>query len=198
MNCRHRSLIIAVAILAIAAFPIVAQDGLLEDGATSLYEVGDLSPSLGIGFGLNFSPVFYPGVELILSETNIEDTLPLSFGVAARGYLNIYRTEVFFGETWGWTSYGAGGFGSAHLSFDEVDADVEFLTNFDFYVMLGIGFRVFDYTGDETYWNERDDFDLFFASVGGTSYFLSERLAIMLEGSYWGVGGATIGLRLVL
>lgn len=199
MNSKHLSIGIIVGLLVLSPALLVGQeeDGLLEDGATPVYEVGDLSPSIGVGFGIGFSPVIYPGVELILSEYNIEDTLPLNFGVAARGYLNFYSTTNF-GYTWGYTAFGAGAFGTAHLSFREVDADIEFLKNFDFYAMLGLGFAVFNYTGDEEYWGDLDTFDLFFASIGGTSYFLSESIALMLEGSYWGVGGATLGVRFLL
>lgn len=200
MNAKHLCVGIIVGLLILSPVLLVAQeeDGLLEDGATAIYEVGDLSPSIGVGFGAGFSPVIYPGVELILNEYNIEDTLPLNFGAAVRGYLNFYRTTDFLGNTWGYTAFGAGAFGTAHLSFKEVDADIEFLKNFDFYAMLGLGFAVFNYTGNEDFWGDLDTFDLFFASIGGTNYFLTDSLAIMLEGSYWGVGGATLGVRFLL
>lgn len=198
MKKLHLVLILVVVFAVLTGGTAVAQeDGALEDGATACYEVGNLSPSIGVGFGYGFSPVFYPGVEFIVGEYNIENSFPLSFGAAARGYVNIYRDSTF-GVDWGWTSYGVGAFGTVHLSFREVDADLSFLENFDFYTMLGLAFTVRSFTGDEVYYSEFSDTDFDFVSIGGVSYFFSDRLAIMAEGTYWGFGGATIGLRLLL
>lgn len=157
----------------------------------SVYKPGDITVSASVGFGYGFSLAVYPGAELFLAQTRIADVLPLDFGVAARGFFSSYSTSSY-GYEWGWTAFGAGVFGTAHLSFREFDIPFKYLDNMDFYIGLGVKFDSFIYTGDSYYWSDYGGFN--FASIAGVNYFFNDHLAIVLEGTYWGGGGGTIGL----
>jgi hypothetical protein len=172
--------LVLLLVFVFAAAPAFTQDA--ETGAaplaSSMYNPGDISISATVGFGYLFSLAIYPGVEVTVLDTMIGNALPFSLGIAARGMFSTYNYYGYTGS-----SFGLGGFVSAHLSFNDIapDAPVRFLENFDFYTMLGLIFNFPDYFG--------------FGTMGGFNYFFSNNFAIKLEGNYWGYGGgASIGV----
>jgi len=146
------------------------------------YKKGDFAVFGGVGFGYGFSIV--PGVELSLAEWKVGDVVPLTFGVAAKGSINIYSSF--------WTAYGLGALATVHLGFRGLDIP-EWMQNFDVYVSLGLGVSFFNYTAVPSGFG--DDFYFGFATADGVAYFINEKLAVYAEGNYWAYGGgATLGV----
>jgi len=146
------------------------------------YEKGDFSVFAGIGIGYGFSIV--PGVELAFAEWKVGDVLPLTFGAALKGSINIYSSY--------WTAFGVGGLATVHLGFKGLDIP-EFLQKFDVYASLGVGVSFFNYTGVYAGWDQRDVY-FGIATADGVAYFISDKFAVYAEGNYWAYGGgATIG-----
>jgi hypothetical protein len=177
-----------------------------EDGISleSIYNVGNVTASAGIGFGYSFDLVLYPGAEIILAQTVLGETLPMDFGLAAKGMF------TWGNESWGYYGYdygysytniGVGGFGTAHLTFRGLeDLPISYLENMDFYAGLGLAFFFYswEWTGTVSDTVEPESRGgLQFVSMGGANYWLNDNLAIMFEGNYMGYyGGATIGIVL--
>ncbi len=158
----------------------------------SMYKPGDITVSLSIGLGYE-GLTFYPGAEFFLAQTRLAGALPLDFGVAARGFYNSYSTSSY-GYDWGWTAFGIGAFGTAHLSFREFDLPFEYLDNMDFYIGLGIKYDQFSYTGDYSSYYNSSYGGIGLLAIGGINYFFTEHFAVVLEGTYWGTGGGIIGI----
>jgi hypothetical protein len=146
------------------------------------YEKGDFSLFAGVGLGYGFSIV--PGVEFTFLEWKAGDVVPLSFGVTAKGSININSSY--------WIAYGVGGLATAHLGFRGLDIP-EFLQNFDVYVSLGVGISFFDYTGTYPGWDQRSSY-FGIATADGIAYFISDKFALYAEYNYWAyASGATLG-----
>jgi hypothetical protein len=110
--------------------------------------------------------------------------VPLTFGVAAKGSINIYSSF--------WTAYGGGVLGTVHLGFRGLDIP-EWLQNFDVYVSLGLAISFFNYTSVPSGFG--DDLYFGFATADGVAYFINEKFAVYAEGNYWAYGGgATVGV----
>jgi hypothetical protein len=147
------------------------------------YEKSDFSVFGGVGFG-GYGITIIPGVEYTFAEWKAGDVVPLSFGVAGKGSINIYSSY--------WTAYGAGVLGTVHLGFRGLDIP-EFLQNFDVYISLGLGFSYFNYESVPSGFG--DDIYFGFATADGVAYFINEKLAVYAEGNYWAYGGgATLGV----
>jgi len=179
---RNTVLRLAVAIVALAlpaaAFAQVenweghfeAKNVALSAGVGASYRSGDLGVA------------GYPGAEFIVAKWKSGDVVPLSFGIAARGLLGFSTSRGLV--------YGGGAFGTFHLGLKGLDIP-EVLQNLDFYVGVGVAFTWSSYyaTG----------YGLGINSYGGLNYFLSDKLAVQLEESYWGYyAGTTVGLLLKL
>lgn len=170
-----------------------AQDAKLEP----LMAPGDLAVTAGIGYGFFWGAIDVSGgVELMLGQFMLGDTLPLSYGVAAKAVYYSYSWD-----SWGYkykdVYLGAGAFGTLHLGLRDVGLPegLGFLSNTDVYIGLGAGFYSYTYT-----WNYDDtkstSFKIGLRSVGGVNYFFTPKLAINFEGGYYGYGsgGGLIGL----
>ncbi len=167
----------------------------------SVYNAGDLAASISAGVAFPFAIVAYPGAELILAGIDIGNLIPIDFGVAARGQFGILSASSL-GYNYGWITLGAGAFGTAHLSFNNLrDHFAPWLENFDFYLSLGLGVNYFAYTGDWASVNSvSKPLRVGFASFEGVNWFFRENMALKLEYAYWGYVGSqtTFGILLKL
>jgi hypothetical protein len=189
--------LVLLLVFVLAAAPAFSQEA--ETGAaplaSSAYNSGNITLSATVGFGYGFSLAVYPGAEFIIVDTMIGDSLPFSFGIAARGMFNTYSYSSIY-YSYRYTAFGAGAFAAAHLSFRDLrsDAPIGFLENFDFYSMLGLVFNFFNYSDATGTYDPFTD-GLGFATIGGFNYFFSNSFALKIEGNYWGyMGGASIGV----
>jgi hypothetical protein len=188
---RRLSLIVVLAL--VVAVPHLAAQEDLPFG--SVYSPGNVSVSGSVGFGYGLSLALYPGAELILAQPALADEVPLAIGVAARGYWNRY-TWSGFGFDYGWTSFGAGGFATVHLALTGVEGIAgDYLNRTDFYAGLGLAYSILTYDSTVPEAEQFAEGGIYFASIGGVNYFLTDNFAVMLEGNYWGYyGGGLIGL----
>lgn len=171
------ALVVATILLVVPA-AVFSQDMNWEGN----YQKGDFSAFAGVGFG-GLGITIIPGVELSLAEWKVGDVVPLTFGVAAKGSINIYSSY--------WTAYGIGGLATVHMGFRGLDIP-EFLQNFDVYASLGLGISFFNYTTVPSGYGDNFYFGL--ATADGVAYFINEKFAVYAEGNYWAYsGGATIG-----
>lgn len=185
-----KRLLAIVLVLFIGLGAAVAQDG----GFEPLMAPGDLAVTAGIGWGFLYGAIDVSGgVELMLGKFMIGDTLPLTYGVAAKASYYKYNYGGFGGDYY-YSFLGAGGFGTLHLGLKDADLPegLDFMDNTDWYIGLGAGFYSYDYS---YYGDEYVEFRLGLRSVGGVNYFFTPNFAINVEGGYYGGwGGGLIGL----
>ncbi len=154
-----------------------------ETGWDGLVHKGDFAAYAGIGIGYGFSIV--PGVEWAFADVKISDTVPLAFGLSAKGLINFYPGF--------WSSYGLGVLATAHLGLKGLDIP-DFLQKLDFYLSAGLGLSYFSW--ESGYVPLFDNPHFGFATADGVAYFINEKWAVYLEGTYVGyVAGAVIGAR---
>lgn len=178
-------LCVAICLCAGLAF---AQDAKLEP----LMAPGDLAVTAGVGYGFLWGGIDVSGgVELVIGQFMLGDTLPLTYGVAAKA--TYYRWNYAYSD-WHYSYLGAGAFGTLHFGLKDVALPdgLGFLANTDWYIGLGAGFYMYN----DTWYTSDSGFRIGLRSVGGVSYFFSPNFAINFEGGYYGYGsgGGLIGL----
>lgn len=181
-------ILILASLLAVGAVSAQAKSGGLEP----LMAPGDLAITAGIGYGFFWGAIDVSGgIELMMGKFMIGDTVPLTWGLAAKaayfGYS--YNTDYHYNYL------GAGGFATLHFGLKSLNLPdgMDFLANTDWYIGLGAGF----YNYSESYYGDTSGsgFRVGFRSVGGVSYFFSPNFAINFEGGYYGGwSGGLIGV----
>lgn len=182
--------LVIVLVLSLSVGFVSAQDS----GFQPLMEPGDLAVTAGIGYGFFWGAIDVSGgVELMLGQFMLGDTLPLTYGVAGKAAYYSWTSSSWGGD-YRYTYLGAGGFGTLHLGLKEADLPdgLRFMNNTDWYIGLGLGFYSYSYG----YSGDRDmELKLGLRSVGGVNYFLSPKFAINFEGGYYGGwSGGLIGV----
>jgi len=154
-------LLVALALLSGLAFAEpYATDGML-------IAPGSLNVNVGIGYGYVWGLDIGGGAEFAIGKFNIGETLPFTYGVAARAGIGI-------GDTF---PLSLAALGTVHFCWGAIawPEEMAFMANLDTYI--GLGLQILPGLG--------------FNTIGGTSYFLNKNLAINLEGglraSYIGV-----------
>ncbi len=195
-----KSIVVFMILAVLVVFPIVAfgksSKAKSVKPAGEYLHKGDLAVLGGIGLGYYGSVTIYPGAEYMVYETDLTDFLPIRVGVAGRGFLNFYSYTDAWG-TYGWTAFGLGAFGTFHYAFKSKELNLpKFFDRLDFYVGLGLAYSNFKLTGDwgilNPYVSSGGAFG--FASYGGFNYFITNNIAVFLEGNYWSYAGGTIGV----
>lgn len=194
-----RKVLLLVAGLLLAMLPVAAfsqiqdlQPTLLQSsrssGASSqaaYFAPGTLSLRAGVGldlYGYGFGLGLYPGLELTLAHPVFGGAFPMSFGVAGRAVLG-------FDSYYGGLEVGAGGFGTAHFSFKDLNLGVSALDPLDIYIGLGV---VFGITGGYYgYWSGLGYVPVWFSEISGINWFLNKNFALTLEYSYLGFYSTT-------
>lgn len=169
--------------------------------ADSIYEPGDFVVSAAVSFLFPLGVAIYPGAELFITGINVADTFPIDFSVAVRGQIGTASySDILFGYSYGYTTFGGGPFASAHLSFKDMqNHSLNFLENFDFYAGFGVVFNYFSYTGDYlVYWASEPTFRVGFGTYEGVNWYISDSFALKLEFVYWGwlSASASLGVQL--
>jgi len=121
---------------------------------------GDFSIAAGVNFGWDYG--VGGSVEYMFARVDIADELPITFGLAARVGVGFFHG----------TNYTVAGLTSAHMSLGFIPGLPLWLTKFDLYYGLGLGF------GAGT------DFGVGIASGGGIAYYLEHDIAIYTSGIY--------------
>jgi hypothetical protein len=160
-----KALIVLLAVLCFAGF------GFAQDYSKNgmLLSPGTIDLNAGIGYGWYYGFDVGAGGEYIIGKFNVAKDVPLSFGVAA-------RASLFVGE-FDSTPLGVGAFGTLHFNWGAVKwpDGLSWLKNLDCYVGLGLDFVP----------------GIWFDSIGGLSYFISDNFAVNLES---GIRGSQIGV----
>jgi hypothetical protein len=162
-----------------------------EPGKEPLMAPGDLAITAGVGYGFLWGAIDVSGgVEYMIGKFEIADTIPLTWGVAAKAAYYRYSYD----SSWYYSYLGAGAFGTLHLSIKDLDLpeNMGWAENVDTYIGLGAGF----YSWNDNYYGSTDNaFRINIRTVGGVNYFLNDHIAINLEGGYYGGwGGGLIGI----
>jgi hypothetical protein len=177
---KRLALLLAVLVLILAIPGAAFAQKASWDG---LVHKGDFAAYLGIGIGYGFSVV--PGVEWAFADVKA-GTVPLAFGLSGKGILNFYPGF--------WSSYGLGALATVHLGLKGLDIP-DFLQNLDFYLSAGLGMSYFSWaSGYSPLFS--NDLHFGFATADGVAYYINDKWAVYLEGTYMGyVAGAVIGAR---
>lgn len=159
-------------LLAIAALVLFSGMAFGQSNAKDgmLIQPGSVNVNVGIGYGYySYALDIGGGAELAIGKFVIAETLPFSYGIAARvGFAIGYFNPLSLGA-----------FGTVHFCWDALglEADLPWLSNVDSYIGLGLTFMP----------------GIWFNSIGGINYFLNERLAINFEG---GLRSSYVGILL--
>ena len=140
-----------------------AQDGML-------IQPGSVNVNAGIGYSYHSYGIDVGGgAEVAIGKFMLGETLPFTYGLAARIGFAIARDYV--------DPLSLGAFGTLHFCWGALDLPPElaWIGNFDSYLGLGLNFLP----------------ALYFNSIGGFSYFFNEYLALNLEA---GLRSSYIGL----
>lgn len=126
---------------------------------------GSVNANIGLGLGYETGLGLGGGVEYAIDSFTIADTVPFSWGVAARAGLSIEEN----------TSLSAGILATLHFCWGALGSELTFFDNLDTY--LGLGIAVIPGLSLET--------------IGGFSYYVTDSVAFNLEG---GLKAAYIGM----
>jgi hypothetical protein len=153
------------------------------DGLEPLMAPGDLAVSAGVGYGFLWGAIDVAGgVEYMLGQFKIADTIPLTYGAAAKASYYSWN-----GGTTDWHDayLGGGAFATLHLGLKDLSLpdNLGFLENVDTYIGLGVGF--YSWTSGWT-GSTSSEFKLGIRSTGGVNYFITPKIAIVTEGGYYG------------
>lgn len=163
-------LVLAVAFLSIGSLVFAApkKAKASEGGLTPWVDKGDFIANVGIGWG-----GLSGGVELDFARIDIAKVVPVTFGAAARGFLD---PGLFY--SWSPFTFGVGGFGTAHFGFKEINLPDGFgwFSNVDAYAGLGVGFA--------SATNYKPGFGI--STFEGVSYYFNDNLALGFEYGYIG------------
>jgi len=121
---------------------------------------GDFALAAGVNFGWDYG--VGGSVEYMFARVDIADELPITFGLAARAGVGFFHG----------TNYTVAGLTTAHMSLGFIPGLPLWLTKFDLYYGLGLGFGA----GTE--------FGVGIASGGGIAYYLEPKIAIYTSGIY--------------
>jgi hypothetical protein len=148
------------AVLALAALILVSGLAFGQSYANDgmLIQPGSINVNAGIGYGYySLALDIGGGAEFAIGKFMIGETLPFTYGLAARvGFAIGYANPLSLGA-----------FGTLHFCWDALGLveDFPWLSNLDSYLGLGLTFMP----------------GIWFNSIGGFNYFLNEHLAINLE-----------------
>ncbi|HUX37447.1 MAG TPA: hypothetical protein VMV44_06045 [Rectinemataceae bacterium] len=165
--------VLVLALVAALAFGAPSKGISLE----SLTPPGTLMADAGIGWG-----GLSGGVEFMFAQIKIADVLPITFGAAGRAFVD---PGIFY-TSFSTFTFGAGGFGTAHVGFKELKLPSGFswLSNVDTYIGLGVGFA--SATANTSYSSYTFKPGIGISTFEGASYYLSDKLAITGEYGYIG------------
>jgi opacity protein-like surface antigen len=140
---------------------------------TPYVDKGELLANVGIGWG-----GISGGIEFTLARIDIGGIIPLTFGAAGRVAID---PGLFTPD---WTSFGVGGFGTAHVGFKEVNLPdgLTWISDFDAYLGIGLGFA--SGTTSISYYEPKPGIGI--STFSGASYYLNDNLAINFEYGYIG------------
>jgi len=147
------------------------------EGLEPLMAPGDLAVTAGVGYGFIWGAIDVSGgVEYMLGQFKIADTIPLTYGAAAKA------SYYGWSESGSSFSYlGGGAFGTLHLGLKDINLpdNLGFLENVDTYIGLGAGFYSYS-------WSGAGEFKIGLRTTGGAAYFINPKIAIVTEGGYYG------------
>lgn len=177
-------LLLAVAFVAMGslAFAAPKKAKASEGGLTPWVDKGDFMATVGIGWG-----GLSGGVELDFARIDIAKVIPVTFGAAARAFVD---PGIFYTSISSFT-FGVGGFGTAHFGFRELNLPDGFgwFSNVDAYLGLGVGFA----SATSDYYGFKPGVGI--STFEGVNYYLKDNLAIGFEYGYigrvtydWGYG----------
>jgi hypothetical protein len=199
-----KAFIVLLALLCVSGLAFAA-DKPSEGGITPYVDKGELLVNAGIGWG-----GLSGGAEFTLARIDIAKVIPITFGAAGRAFVD---PGIFYSGFSTFT-FGAGGFGTAHVGFKNINlpSGLSWVSNFDAYVGLGLGFA--SATASTTYAGYTFKPGIGISTFEGASYYLNDKLAINFEFgyigrvtyeyAYWGYSGgwplyySTVGVVLKL
>ncbi len=197
-----RSLLIAfAAFVAVGAISAEAKDG----GFEPLMSPGDLAVTPGVGYGFLWGAIDVSGgVEYMLGQFKIADTLPLTYGAAVKASYFGWHEGSYAGYDWKYSYLGAGAFGTLHFGLKSLSlpGNMAWLANVDSYIGVGAGFYSYSYPS----WNsatsayvQANEFRIGLRTTAGVSYFFTPNVALVTEGGYYGGwGGGLVGILIKL
>jgi len=155
--------------LLIAAIVVLSGFAFAEPAAKDgmIIAPGTLNANVGIGYGYVWGLDIGGGAEFAIGKFMIGETLPFSYGAAARAGIGI-------GDTF---PLSVAALGTVHFCWGALEwpDELAWLANVDSYI--GLGIQILPGIGIN--------------SIGGSSYFINEHLAVNFEGglraSYVGV-----------
>jgi hypothetical protein len=173
--------IVILALACLAGFAFAADKASSASAPSSdkpLFAPGNLSAQVDLGSGFFWGLDISGGAEYGLGSFKVADTIPLTYGVAARvGYSS---WSIF---SYSYNDFFLGGLGTLHLSWKDVLPDIKWLAKIESYAGLGLGADIHNET--DTYYNGVHPA---FVGIEGNNWYITPNIAINLEEGYFGYG----------
>lgn len=180
-------LVVVAALLVLSVAGVAAQQVVAKPTASGedLFKPGSFSVQAGLGSAFFFGYVdVYGGADLGLGSFLLGETLPFTYGAAARISYWGWSNDVY--SSYSYSDIGIAALGTVHFSWKHVFPDVAWLEKLESYVGLGLGAYIYT----DTYYTTDNGFRFGFASVEGNNYYLTPNIAINFEGGYYGYGSS--------
>lgn len=147
-------------------------------GLVPYVDKGETLVNVGIGWG-----GLSGGAERTFARVDIADVVPVTFGAAARAFVD---PGIFY--SWSSFAIGAGAFATAHVGFKGLDlpSGLYWISHCDTYAGLGLGFA--SATAGSAYSSSYYTFKpgIGISTFEGVSYYLNDKLALNFEYGYIG------------
>jgi hypothetical protein len=162
----RKCIAVLVALMLVAGLAFAAPAKAKSDALTPLVGPGDFVVNAGIGWG-----GISGGVELNFFQVDIAKVLPVTFGAAARAFVDPGLFYDYF-------SFGVGALATVHVGFKDLNLpeNLHWLSNVDSYAGVGIGLASMT----------NYDMGIGISTFEGVSYYLNEKFAIGFEYGYLG------------
>lgn len=169
-------LLVAMALIASLAFAQKSK-GLTLD---SLTPPGTFMADVGVGWG-----GLSGGAELMFAQVKIADLIPLTFGAAARAFVDPGIFYTYYSSL----SIGVGGFATAHIGFKDfkLPSGLYWLNNVDSYIGLGLGLAMGTANSAYSTYTAKPGFGI--STFEGATYYLNDKIGLTAEYGYIGSMG---------
>ena len=179
--------------LLLASASVFGQEGGSGEGGgpgprnIAFYEPVDFM--LGIRGSYNFWGFsLIPSAELVMGDFSIGEYLPFAWGVSARGLFGFYSGyySVYYSSYNAAVTFGIGAFATLHMGIR--NTPIPPLNHLEWYGGFGIKWdsvEYFEYT------------PLGFSGYSGFKYWFNDNFGAVVDYSYWGASGTSIGIEFI-
>ena len=153
-----------------------------DTGIPSLFAPGNITAQINLGSGFFWGLDLSGGAEYGLGSFKVANSIPLTYGAAARVGYSSWNLAGYSGYTY--SDFAISALGTLHLSWKDVLPDLKWISKVESYVGLGLGVNFHNETWDTSLNGAK----LAFSAIQGNNWYITPKIAINLEEGYFGYG----------